>query len=77
MYLTIWQMQTLHVQQQQPPVSYMHGASQVQPQPPDLNLPDFETLLQKIMESCTKDSISVSNSFKSINSVFRSGIYHK
>ena len=55
-------MQTLQQQQQQQqsPATYTYAHTPVAAQPPDLNLPDFESLLQKIMESCTKDSISVS-----------------
>ena len=33
----------------------------VQPQPSELDITELETLLHKIMESCTKDSISVSH----------------
>ena len=40
---------------QPPPVA-------VQQQPSELDITELETLLHKIMDSCTKDSISVSHS---------------
>lgn len=41
---------------QPPPVA-------VQQQPSELDIAELENLLHKIMESCTKDSISVSHSY--------------
>lgn len=52
------QMQALQQQATQPP---MYQAPTVPAQPPsDLDMTEFESLVHKLMESCTKDSISVS-----------------
>ena len=51
-------MQDLQQQQQQPPSAYQPPVLPGPP-PPDLDLNEFESFLHKLMESCTKDSISV------------------
>lgn len=70
------QQQQQHQQQQQQQAQAAASIPMYQPppvalqqQPNELDITELETLLHKIMESCTKDSISVSHSASCYNLV--------
>ena len=46
---------------------YQPPPAVIQPQPSELDVTELENLLHKIMESCTKDSISVSHSWSHVS----------